>query len=222
MSAQPGFITFEGVEGSGKSTQLYLLSRAFQAAGAPVQVTREPGGTPLAEKLRALVLADTDGGVDPRCELFLYLAARHDHVTRLVRPALAAGRWVLCDRFADATVAYQGFGRELDPEAVARLAWWGHGLRPELTLLLDLPVADGLARVAARGEANRLDREAEAFHLRVRDGYRQIAKAEPDRVVPIDATDDVATVHARIVDAVRARFGNRLPEGLAPSAEARP
>ncbi len=217
---QGGFITFEGVEGSGKSTQIYLLSQAFQATGAKVITTREPGGTPLAEQLRGLVLSDAEGGVDPKCELFLYLAARHDHMSKRVQPVLNDKGWVLCDRFADATVAYQGHGRGMDVDAVSHLAWWGHGGRPDLTLLLDLPVQDGLARVAARGEQNRLDREAVAFHQRVRDGYHRIAKAEPERVVIIDAADDVPTVHGNIIAAVRDRLGNRLPAGLLPWSEA--
>ena len=220
--AQGGFITFEGVEGGGKSTQIFLLSRAFEATGADVLVTREPGGTSLAEQVRNLVLADTEGGVDPKSELFLYLAARHDHVAKRIQPALDAGAWVLCDRFADATVAYQGHGRNMDVEAVSQLAWWGHGGRPDLTILLDLPVDDGLARVASRGEQNRLDREAIDFHQRVRDGYHQIAKAEPDRVAIIDASNDVATVHRTIISAVRERLGSRLPAGLLPWSEAGP
>ncbi len=222
MASHPGFITFEGVEGGGKSTQIFLLARAFEAAGAKITVTREPGGTPMAEQLRALVLADAEGGVDPKCELFLYLAARHDHVSRRVLPALESGSWVLCDRFADATVAYQGYGRKMDVDAVSHLAWWGHGGRPDLTILLDLPVSSGLERVASRGEVNRLDREEIAFHERVRDGYHRIAKAEPERVVVVDAADSVAAVHEQVVAALRARLGTRLPAGLSPWSEAGP
>jgi dTMP kinase len=219
MAGEPGFITLEGVEGSGKSTQLYLLARAFEAVGIRHLVTREPGGTDLAERLRDLVLADDGTQVDPKCELFIYLAARHDHVANRVRPALTSGKWVLCDRFADATVAYQGYGRGMEVSEIDTLAWWGHGARPELTLLLDLPVDVGLDRVVSRGELNRLDREAISFHRRVQKGYRELAAAEPRRITTIDASGDVATVHQAVVDAVKARFGKRLPDGFAPCAE---
>jgi len=190
MSAQsarpPLFITFEGIEGSGKTTQIARLAARLEQSGRSVLLTREPGGCPVADAIRSVLLRPDHAGMVPRSELLLYAAARAQHVEEVIRPALDAGRWVLCDRFADATLAYQGFGRGLDSaliEQVNRLST--QGLVPDLTLLLDLPAADGLARArdrnALRAGANddRFEREEMAFHHRVRNGYLRLAEGNP-------------------------------------------
>lgn len=205
--APPGrFITLEGIEGSGKTTQAALLADALRQAGLAVTATREPGGTPLAERIRSLVL-DGDGGPGPEAELFLYLAARADHVVRRLRPDLARGHWVVCDRYADATVAYQGYGRGLDLRRVRSLVRWAGTLVPDLTVLVDVPVETGLERAGRRGGENRLDREGEAFHQRVRAGYLTLAEAEPERIAVIDGARPVAQVLADVLDAVSGRLG---------------
>jgi dTMP kinase len=216
-----GFITLEGIEGCGKTTQAALLADAFREARLAVTATREPGGTRLAERLRRLVLDAEAEGFAPEGELFLYLAARCDHVARRIAPALAEGRWVICDRYTDATLAYQGYGRELDVERVRRLLDWAGGPRPDLTLLFDVPVETGLERAGRRGATNRLDREGDAFHHRVRDGYLALAKAEPERIVVLDGTAPVDAVRAAMLAAVRARFGDRLGDALAAPAGGR-
>jgi dTMP kinase len=181
-------ITFDGIEGSGKSTQLAALSRALIAKGWSVVSTREPGGSPLGEGVRRLVLDPAFAGMSARAELWLYLAARADHVERVILPAMALGAVVLCDRFSEATLAYQGYGRGLpldEVEAATELA--SGGLRPDLVVLLDLPVEEGLRRVGERRLTNRLDLESTAFHQRVRDGYLTLATREPDRIRVFDA-----------------------------------
>lgn len=195
----PGFfVSFEGPEGSGKTTQIARLSAALEAAGLRCVSTREPGGTAVGERIRGLLL-DLDGGpLQPETELFLFCAARRELLAGVIRPALEAGRVVLCDRYADATRAYQGQGRGLDPnriEAVNRLAT--EGLEPNLTLLLDLPVARGLARRKQGGESwNRFDAASLAFHERVRGGYLSLAEAWPERIRVIDADRDAEQVFA--------------------------
>jgi dTMP kinase len=204
----PGlFVTFEGGEGSGKSTQLALLVERFRAAGTVPLVVREPGGTTLAEGIRALLLdpAYAPGAV---AEALLMVAARADLVATRLKPALDSGRVVLCDRYGDSTLAYQGGGRGLDP---ARLAEWNRvatgGLTPDLTLLFDLPPKLGLARRAeAAGTANRLDLESEAFHARVRDRYLELARAEPARFVVLDATLEPGLLAERVWSAVSERL----------------
>jgi len=205
-----GFITLEGVEGCGKTTQAALLADALKGAGRAVTLTREPGGTPLAEGVRRLVLDTAAEGIPAEAELFLYLAARADHVARRIAPALARGRWVVCDRYADATLAYQGYGRELPRQRVRTLVAWAGWPRPDLTVLIDVPVAAGLARAGLRGAGNRLDREEAAFHERVRAGYLAIAAAEPERVVTVDGTGPVEQVRKAVLQAVRDRLGARL------------
>ncbi|MCB0215021.1 MAG: dTMP kinase [Chloroflexi bacterium] len=192
------FVSFEGPEGSGKTTQIVRLSAALEAAGFGCVSTREPGGTPVGERIRGLLL-DLDGGpLQPETELLLFCAARRELLASVIRPALESGRIVLCDRYADATRAYQGQGRGLDPariEAVNRLAT--DGLEPDLTLLLDLPVARGLARRQAVGETwNRFDAASLAFHERVRGGYLALAEARPERIRVIDADQDAEQVFA--------------------------
>jgi len=198
------FLTLEGIEGCGKTTQAALLADALKRAGIEVLRTREPGGTPFAERVRQLVLEKEIGA---ESELFLYLAARADHVARRIRPALATGAWVVCDRFGDATLAYQGYGRGLPVGRIRSLLKWAGGPVPDLTLLVDVPVETGLARAGRRGATNRLDREAEGFHQRVRDGYLALADAEPSRIVVVDGTGTVTQVHARLCAAVAERLG---------------
>jgi dTMP kinase len=207
---QGRFITFEGIEGVGKSTQLEHLRAALAAAGIEVVATREPGGTPLAERIRELVLHASGEPVPVAAELLLMFAARAVHTENLVRPSLARGAWVLCDRYTDATYAYQGGGRgvaDADIEPLARLAQ--RGLVPDLTILLDAPVATALERARTRrGRADRIEAETIAFFERVRARYLALAAAAPGRIALIDASrgpEAVAADVARAVDAVRDR-----------------
>lgn len=204
------FVTFEGVEGSGKSTHLRLLAETLRAAGHEVVETREPGGTPLGRTLRALLLEAGDAPPEPLAELLLYCADRAQHVATLVRPALRAGRVVLCDRFSDSTIAYQGHGRGLDLAMVRALdAHARAGLAPDLTLLLDCPVPDGLARARARsGTADRLEQEAVRFHEAVRRGFHAEAAAEPARYRVIDTTRPADLVRAEIRATVAPLLGD--------------
>jgi dTMP kinase len=201
------FITLEGGEGAGKSTQAGLLAAALARHGIAVEQTREPGGTPFAEALRGVLIGDAARGVDPIAEALAHFAARADHVARRIRPALDAGRWVVCDRFADSTQAYQGAGRA-PADRLARIAAAAlEGFAPDLTLVLDLPVAQGLARAR---DANRYEAKGPAFHERVRSAFLAIVEADPSRCVLIDATADMATVAARIAAAVQDRLGVKL------------
>lgn len=197
------FITIEGIEGAGKSTQLDTVRRRLDEAGIGVVVTREPGGTPIGEAVRGLLLDPENRGMDPDTELLLMFAARAEHVSKVIRPALEAGRWVLSDRFTDATFAYQGGGRGVAAERIAALETWVQGdLRPDLTLLLDLPVEAGLARIAGRGHPDRFEREERAFFQRIRDNYLVRARAEPERFHRIDAAAPVEEVSAAVRAAV--------------------
>ncbi|HYM82042.1 MAG TPA: dTMP kinase [Candidatus Limnocylindria bacterium] len=191
------FVTFEGGEGSGKSTQLQRLAARLREAGEDLVLVREPGGTPLAERIRALLL-DPGFAPDPMAEVYLMEAARADLVVSVIRPALTAGRTVLCDRFADSTLAYQGGGRGIDCDLLVTFndAATG-GLIPDLTLLFDLDPRIGLARRDAHGATNRLDREPLAFHERVRAEYLRLAAAEPGRVLVIDASLAPEALEAR-------------------------
>jgi len=184
------FITLEGPEGSGKTSQLPALEEFLRNAGYEVVVTREPGGTPVGDQIREVLMNLENVSIVPRTEILLFLAARAQHVDGLIRPALAAGKIVLCDRFGDSTLAYQGYGHDIDLEILrTMLTFSTGGLTPDLTLLLDIPVQAGLERKLDNGtEWNRLDAYAEAFHQRVHDGYHKLAKAEPERWVVIDAT----------------------------------
>ncbi len=197
------FLSFEGIEGCGKTTQIKRLARRLRALGYLVVETREPGGAPISEQIRTLLLDTRNRGMDARCELLLYLASRAQHLADRVRPALEKGAIVLCDRFADATVAYQGYGRGLGPATVSRLNRFATaGLVPNLVLLLDIPVAVGLARKRTVGKLDRLDREQASFHEAVRRGYHRIARQHPRRVRVVngtDAMDDVAHAIDRIV-----------------------
>jgi len=198
------FITFEGIEGSGKSTQVRRLATAL---GERALVTQEPGGTALGCAIRALLLEPRGQAVAPATEMLLFFADRAQHVAERLRPALAAGRIVVSDRYTDSTLAYQGYGRGLPRhllEAVAEVATGG--LKPELTILLDVPVALGLGRVGRRGTRDRLEAEDLEFHERVREGYLALAAAEPDRYYVVDASRPPEIVSAEIVAEVRRRF----------------
>ncbi len=194
------FITLEGIEGVGKSTQMARACEHLAAAGKPVETTREPGGTPLAEAIRGLVLSPQAGEPVPAlCELLLMFASRAAHVANRIEPWLAQGRWVVCDRFTDATLAYQGGGRGVSAKRIRRLASWVHPDGwPDLTLLLDAPVDMALARRAARGAADRIEQEERAFFEAVRETYLDIAAAEPSRIRVIDASQSVEAVSAAI------------------------
>ena len=192
----PLFITFEGVEGAGKTTQIAMLRDWFVDQGRTATVTREPGGEPTAEAIRDILLS-TRYAVDPASELFLFLAARAQVTSNVIRPRLAEGQVVLCDRFIDSSVAYQGHARGHDVSLVRELnAFATGGLVPDLTILLDIDPAGGLARQADR---NRMEAESLEFHRRVREGYLAEARGEPQRIRIIDATCDPQTVHLEVV-----------------------
>jgi dTMP kinase len=203
----PGtFITFEGIDGSGKSTQLRLLASFLRLNNCEIVVTREPGGTPLGLRLRA-VLLDAQEQVDPLTELLVFAADRAQHVRSLLQPALQSGRIALSDRYADATVAYQGGGRGFSPELISQIVKLATGgLKPDLTLLFDLPVAESMRRTGRRSNAkekgDRLDGEDAAFHTRVRNAYLAIAAAEPERVHVVETTGSVEETHDRVKEIV--------------------
>jgi len=192
------FITVEGVEGAGKTTQLGFITDFLETAGRRVVLTREPGGSPLSEELRALLLGHRhDMATDT--ELLLLFAARAEHIEKVISPALQAGDWVLCDRFTDATYAYQGGGRGVPWRRIAALEEWVQGeLRPDLTLLLDVSVDQGLARVGQRGQKDRIECEGAAFFQRVRNAYLDLAARFPERYRLIDASYPVAVVSAKV------------------------
>lgn len=199
MSSRGLFITIEGGEGVGKSTNIEVLERHLQGRGISYVSTREPGGTPLAESMRALLLDIKDEAVAPITELLLMFAARAQHLQQVIEPALARGAWVLCDRFTDATYAYQGGGRELPESWVSLLETLVQGeLRPDLTLLLDAPVAVGMARAGKRGALDRFEQEQVAFFERVRQCYLDRAAAEPDRFRVIDTDRTQAEIAAEL------------------------
>jgi dTMP kinase len=198
------FITFEGIEGCGKTTQIRLLAESLQARGLRVLATREPGGCPIADAIRGILLDSANSGMAPKTELLLYAAARAQHVYEVISPALREGKAVLCDRFTDATLAYQGYGRSLDRELIDRLNRLAAGdVVPDLTLLLDFPPEEGLRRARLRNESlpeineDRFEQESLDFHRRVRAGYLDAAARE-ERFRIIDARGTVAEVAARI------------------------
>ena len=212
-AAMPGargrFITLEGGEGTGKSTQVRLLTPWLRERGVDVVQTREPGGAAGAERIRdLLVQGDTDRWT-PTAETLLHYAARADHLDRTIRPALAAGRWIVCDRFADSTSAYQGYGHGVSLKLIDVLfAAVVADTRPDLTLVLDLPVADGLRRASARaGHENRYEQMNVDFHERLRAGFLSIARADPQRCTVIDASSDIDAVQADIRAEVQRRLG---------------
>jgi dTMP kinase len=206
------FITFEGIEGSGKSTQIVLLANYLTAHAKAVLLTREPGGTEIGDRVRAILLDPVNRELTPRAELLLYAAARAQHLDELVRPELEAGTIVLCDRFSDATLAYQGYGRGLDVEMIRSLdRMVTAGLRPDITILFDIDAAEGLFRARGRNSSRGLEAEARfeneelAFHERVREGYLALAKQDAGRFRIVDASpspDEIQKVVRKIVDDV--------------------
>ncbi len=217
------FITFEGIDGSGKSTQLRLLASFLRLQGQEVVATREPGGTPLGLHLRA-VLLDSQEQVDPLTELLVFAADRAQHVRRFLRPALESDHIVLSDRYADATVAYQGGGRGFSAQLISEIVELAtDGLKPNLTLLFDLPVAECLTRTKRRRtgklKRDRLDTENAEFHTRVRNAYLRMAAAEPERFRVIDTSGSVEETHARVKEIVTPFLASR---GVLARAEGRP
>jgi dTMP kinase len=212
MAGPARFITLEGGEGAGKSTQTRRLAAALRDKGLDVVETREPGGSPGAEEIRRLLTTGEVGRWSPMAETLLNYAARADHIRRTIRPGLATGRWVISDRFADSTMAYQGYGHGVDRGFIAALAEAVLGpLKPDLTLVFDLPVEQGLARAARRrGAEDRYEKMGSDFHEALRRGFLAIAAAEPGRCALIDASGDEATTWARIAVAVNQCLGTAL------------
>jgi len=210
--ARGRFITFEGGEGGGKSTQARQLARALEQAGIAVALTREPGGAPGAEEIRRLVVEGAPERWDALTEALLLTAARREHVVRTIEPALAAGRWVISDRFADSTLAYQGYGHGVDRGALETLRRLAAGtLTPDLTLILDVPVELGLARAhQRRGHELRFEAMDREFHERLRQGFHAIAAAEPARCVVIDATGPADAVTRAVIAAAAERLALTL------------
>ncbi len=203
------FITVEGIEGVGKSTNIDFLSSLIEAKGFSVLRTREPGGTPMAERIREMLLAHDEEPLPDIAELLLFFAARALHVNNTIQPALAAGKWVVCDRFTDASRAYQGHGRGLGLERINVMADWVHkDLQPDLTLLLDAPPEIARDRAEKRGEADRLDSEEVGFYRRVRDGYLGLAAAEPERIAVLDASQELEQVQAAIAAEINRLLSN--------------
>jgi dTMP kinase len=206
------FITFEGIEGSGKSTQIVMLANYLKSRGNSVVLTREPGGTPIGDQIRKILLDPANKALDPSAELLLYAASRAQHLSEVILPAFAAGTIVLCDRFSDATLAYQGYGRGLDREMIRGLERIvTAGMRPDLTVLLDIDAAAGLARARGRNNSRGLEGEARfeneeiTFHERVRQGYLALARQEPGRIRVVDASptpDAIQNNIRKIIDGV--------------------
>jgi dTMP kinase len=206
------FITLEGGEGAGKSTQQRRLAGWLRDSGLAVVETREPGGSPGAEEIRRLLVTGAAGRWDPLTETLLIFAARRDHLRQTIEPALAGGRWVVCDRFIDSTLVYQGVAQGVGQSPIETLQDLVAGdLRPDLTLVLDLPVDEGLARAKRRaGDEDRYERMDRSFHEKLRAAFRDIAAREPARCLLIDASGDEAAVAARIQAAVSARLGVKV------------
>jgi dTMP kinase len=210
MSMAAGrFITFEGGEGAGKSTQLRLLADSLRHRGLDVLCTREPGGSEGAEQIRSLLVSGEPGRWDGMTEALLHYAARRDHLRSTVWPALAAGRWVLCDRFADSTAAYQGYGHGLPMDALDQLYRMTVGtFAPDLTIMLDVPVTDGLARAVGRGGGeDRYEKMDLGFHQRLRDGFLAIAAAHPRRCAVLPAQGEAAEIARQVLSLVDERLG---------------
>ncbi|WP_445678470.1 dTMP kinase [Radicibacter daui] len=221
--ARGRFITFEGGEGAGKSTQIRAVADWLRQAGHEVLSTREPGGSPGAEDIRALFVRGEAGRWDGITETLLVYAARRDHIVKAIEPALAAGTWVLCDRFADSTLAYQGYGHGVDAATIREIHRLAVGdLTPDLTLILDIDPAIGLAR--SRGTAvgeDRFEKLGTGFHQRLRQGFLEIAAAEPKRCAVIDASDDVVAITAALKATISGRLGLER-DGRADSRADRP
>jgi len=218
------FITFEGTEGSGKTTQCRRLARSLRAQGYQVLETREPGGTPLAETIRKLLLTSSNlkdhrESITPSCESMLILAARSQHVAHVIQPALAKGIIVLCDRFFDSTLAYQGYARGLDKTFLNKAQRFiTNGLQPHLTFFLDLPIQDGLARRKRSKEQNRLDLESLSFHQRVRQGFLALAKEHPKRIKTVAARQSPHTLATQIESITEHIIHNKTSLCLARSS----
>jgi len=206
------FITFEGIEGCGKTTQIGHLTSYLEGTRRSFLLTREPGGTELGEKIRQILLSSENAGIEPMAELFLYAAARVQHFRQVIHPAFKEGKIVLCDRYADATLAYQGFGRGLDPNWIEEIhARSVENAKPDLTFLLDLPVEEGLRRAWKRIEGNpikedRFEKEAVDFHQRVREGYLTLARKEPRRIIVLDGMKNEQSLHREIVSHLSSRL----------------
>ena len=195
----PSFISIEGGEGAGKSTSIEYIKGKIESFGIECLVTREPGGTPMAEDIRQLLLQHRDEVVDPYTELLLMFASRRQHVENVIRPALASGKWVICDRFTDASFAYQGFGRGLDKDFITSLKHFVHDdLNPTMTFLFDLDIEMGMARAGKRANFDRIETEAMSFFERVRQGYLTQARAEPDRYRIVDASQSIEAVQHQL------------------------
>lgn len=198
------FITFEGPEGCGKSTQAQLLANALIGQGIKVKLTREPGGDPVSEEIRRILLDGADHSVTDRTEVLLYEAARAQHTEHVIRPHLADGFVVICDRFTDSTVAYQGYGSGLDLQMIRLLnSFATGGIEPDITLLLDIDTETGLKR---QQEWNRMERKAVEYHRRVRQGFLEEARLHPERIIVLDASEDIESIHRRILAIVEHRI----------------
>lgn len=208
-----GFLAFEGGDGAGKTTQLDLLESWFQELVVPYERTREPGGTVIGERIRSLVLEHDQGEVDPRTEALLFAASRAAHVVQRIEPALQAGRFVLCDRYVDSSVAYQGVGRELGAQAVAEInAFATGGLQPDLTVVLDIDPSAARARREGRdGLSDRIESAEDAFHDRLRHAFLDRAAAAPQRYLVLDAAASAQALHAAIRERVQEMLGQELP-----------
>ncbi|MEH6556798.1 MAG: dTMP kinase [Oceanicoccus sp.] len=217
MSVPRGvFITIEGGEGVGKSTNIAFIADKLSEANITFVVTREPGGTPLAEEIRQLLLSDRDEIISDNTELLLMFAARAQHIAGVIEPALARGDWVICDRFTDATYAYQGGGRGLPESKISNLEQWVQGdLRPDFTILLDAPVAVGMSRAGQRGQLDRIEREQQQFFEDVRNRYLLLAERHNNRFRVVDASQTLAQVHEsllEIIDEMRHKFSPESKE----------
>jgi len=222
MTRQQGhFITFEGGEGSGKSTQAQRLGDRLKLRGHEVVLTREPGGSPGAEAIRHLLLSGIAKSLGPEAETFMFAAARDDHVNTLIRPALDRGAWVICDRFVDSTRVYQGTLGNVDQRMIRALERLIVGsTMPELTIVLDVPPEVGLARASSRGAADRFEAEHVEYHRLLREAYRDLAEQEPDRFVVIDGTPSADAIAVRIWMLVSERFLRQPSAAAAPGARA--
>ncbi|HBC58510.1 MAG TPA: dTMP kinase [Gammaproteobacteria bacterium] len=194
------FITFEGIEGAGKSTQIQLLGEYLKQQHQQVIITREPGGTPIADQIRELLLNRQEEALTDSSELLLMFAARSQHLSQVILPALKQGAWVLCDRFTDSTLAYQGFGRGMDQTMISQLKEWVQGdLHPGMTFLFDMPVKLALDRVQQRGKKDRFEEEDLQFHTRVKEGFLNLYQREPERIVLIDALQSIEAIQQILI-----------------------
>ncbi len=206
------FITFEGGDGCGKTTQSRRLLKTLETAGVPAVLTHEPGGTPGADAIRALLVQGDAARWNPMSELLLHFAARADHVERVIRPALEAGTWVICDRFVDSTLAYQGYGQGVEAKLLHQLHQLSiGGMEPELTLVFDMDTETALARARVRDNGkNRYEKMDVGFHRRLHEGFRKIARENPERCVTIDASGTIDAVHEAVITAVNTRLGTKI------------